>query len=311
MQPTAGHMSPFFTPAIISYNDTVNYTNLALKITPIAHDSLAAIKVNGVAVVSGSMSQAIPLAQGLNTITTVVTAPDGVTTKTFTITVFRAFSTDANLSQMQPSAGMMSPFFTPAITSYTDAVNNTNATIRISPVVQDPLATLTVNGVAVASGSLSQSIPLAVGSNTITTVVTAPDGVTTKTFTLTVTRAAQTPGPINSAYQPVGVAIASTNPALADDGLLVHQGISPNGDGINDFLQIDNISQYPDNKLMIMNRNGQLIFEAKGYDNSSKVFDGHSNKNGQMQLPGTYFYQSEYTVKGISKHKTGFIVLKY
>ena len=29
---------------------------------------------------------------------------------------------------------------------------------------------------------------------------------------------------------------------------------------------------------------GQLIFEAKGYDNVSRVFDGHSNKNGQMQI---------------------------
>ena len=244
------------------------------------------------------MSQAIPLAQGLNTITTVVTAPDGVTIKTFTIAVFRAlFSTDANLSQMQPSAGMMSPFFTPAITSYTDTVNNTNVTVRISPVVHDPLATLTVDGLAVASGSQSQSIPLAVGSNTVSTVVTAPDGVSTKTFTLTVTRAAPIPGALNAAYQPVGVAIASASPALADDGLLVHQGVSPNGDGINDFLQIDNISQYPDNKLMIMNRNGQLIYETHGYENSSKVFDGHSNKNGQMQLPGTYFYQLDYTVK--------------
>ena len=60
-----------------------------------------------------------------------------------------------------------------------------------------------------------------------------------------------------------------------------------------------------------MNRNGQLVYQATGYDNSSKVFDGHSNKNGQMQLPGTYFYQLEYTVSGIIKHKTGFLVLKY
>ena len=101
-------------------------------------------------------------------------------------------------------------------------------------------------------------------------------------------------------------------PALADDGIVVHQAVSPNGDGINDFLQVENISQFPDNKLSIMNRNGQLIFEATGYDNSSKVFDGHSNKNGQLQLPSaTYFYQLDYTVKGITKHKTGYLVLKY
>jgi hypothetical protein len=60
-----------------------------------------------------------------------------------------------------------------------------------------------------------------------------------------------------------------------------------------------------------MNRNGQLVYESKGYDNATKVFDGHSNKTGQMQLPGTYFYSLDYTVKGIIKHKTGFLVLKY
>ena len=119
------------------------------------------------------------------------------------------------------------------------------------------------------------------------------------------------PGAANTAYQPVSVEKPTETPQLANDGIVVHLGISPNGDGINDFLQIDNITQYPDNKLSIMNRNGQLIYEAKGYDNSSKVFDGHSNKTGQMQLPGTYFYQLDYTVKGVSMHKTGFIVLKY
>ncbi|WP_367119265.1 hypothetical protein [uncultured Mucilaginibacter sp.] len=53
------------------------------------------------------------------------------------------------------------------------------------------------------------------------------------------------------------------------------------------------------------------MFEAKGYDNSTKVFDGHSNKNGAMQMPGTYFYSLDYAVNGITIHKTGFIVLKY
>jgi len=311
MQPTAGFMAPIFTPVITSYNDTVNYTNLAMEITPVAQDSLATITVNGVAVVSGAMSQAISLSQGLNTITTVVTAPDKVTTKTFTLTVFRAFSADANLSQMQPNAGTMSPVFTPVISNYADAVNYINATIRLNTVVQDSLATLTINGVAAVSGLPSQAIPLAVGSNTINTVVTAPDGITTKTYTLTVNRAEPIPGPLNAAYQPVGVTVKGSSPLLADDGLVVHQGISPNGDGVNDFLVIENIANYPDNNLSIMNRDGQLIYEAKGYDNSSKVFDGHSSKTGKMQLPGTYFYALDYTVKGVLKHKTGFIVLRY
>ena len=54
-----------------------------------------------------------------------------------------------------------------------------------------------------------------------------------------------------------------------------------------------------------------MIYQTKGYDNSSKLFDGHSNINGKMQLPGTYFYSLDYAVKGQSVHKTGFIILKY
>src|ERR1700727_2267707 len=115
----------------------------------------------------------------------------------------------------------------------------------------------------------------------------------------------------SSVYVPVMVDKPIGAPTIADDGITVHQAVSPNGDGINDFLQIDNIAKYPENKLVIMNNSGQLIYEASGYDNSLKVFDGHRNKNGQLQLPGTYFYQLDYTVSGITKHKTGFLVLKY
>ena len=129
-----------------------------------------------------------------------------------------------------------------------------------------------------------------------------------KNYTITVVRA---PAPANSFDAAISVSKPMETPEFTDDGILVHQSVSPNGDGINDFLQIDNIRQYPDNKLSVMNRSGQLIFEANGYDNSSKVFDGHSNKNGQMQLPGTYFYQLDYTASGIIKHKTGYLVLKY
>ena len=146
------------------------------------------------------------------------------------------------------------------------------------------------------------------GSNTITTLVTAQDGTTTKTYTLTVTKAS---GGIDSFGPGISVTTPYETPKIADDGIVVHQAVSPNGDGINDFLQIDNIANYPENKLIIMDRNGQLVYEASGYDNRSKVFDGHSNKNGQLQLPGTYFYELDYVVKGVSNHKTGFIVLKY
>ena len=96
-----------------------------------------------------------------------------------------------------------------------------------------------------------------------------------------------------------------------DDGITIHQGVSPNGDGINDILVIDGLTSYPNNKLQIVNRDGAIVYEAEGYDNSSKTFDGHSSITGKKLKAGTYFYSLDYKDGNEIKHKTGFILLKY
>jgi len=97
---------------------------------------------------------------------------------------------------------------------------------------------------------------------------------------------------------------------INSEAIIVHQNVSPNGDGNSDALKIDGITNYPDNKLQIMSRAGNLVYEVKGYDNTIKVFDGHSN-DGKLQQAGTYFYSLEYKAGNEVKRKTGFIVLKY
>ena len=97
----------------------------------------------------------------------------------------------------------------------------------------------------------------------------------------------------------------------AGDEVFVHQAVSPNGDGINDFLLIEGIKNYPDNQVTIVNRNGVKIYQTRSYDNQYRVFDGRSNVTGALQQAGTYFYLLEYTVNGESKRKEGFFVLKY
>jgi len=248
------------------------------------------------------------LSVGSNIITTVVTAQDNLTKLTYTVTVNRAASTNAKLLSLATSNGALTPAFNNTITSYTRAVSNATTSITFTPTTVDPNATVTINGASTPSGAVSAAQTLVVGNNVENIKVTAQDGVTAITYTVTVTRAS---GSMNSVYEPVSVAKPNDSPRLTEDNINVHQGVSPNGDGINDFLVIENIANYPDNKLQVMNRSGQLIFEAKGYDNSSKIFDGHSNKTGAMQLPGTYFYSLDYVVNGTAKHKTGFIVLKY
>jgi len=305
-----GTLSPVFAGTNGSYTASVANGVTSFTVTPTAADPNATLLLNGAtAITSGTATGPIALSVGANTITVQVTAQNDTATRTYTITVTRAAATNDNLVSLKPSRGVLSPVFTSSKTNYTANVVNGVSSLTLTPTAADPNETLLLNNTtAIASGAVSAPIALAVGPNTITVAVTAADGITTQTYTVTVTRAAGS----TDNYDPgISVTEPTTAPTLADDGIVVHQAISPNGDGINDFLQIDNISQYPENKLSIMNRNGQLVYQTAGYNNSSKVFDGHSSKNGQMQLPGTYFYQLDYTANGITKHKTGFLVLKY
>ena len=101
-----------------------------------------------------------------------------------------AAAADATLSGLTISAGTLTPAFASSTTGYTASVANAISSVTVTPTATDAGATITVNGVSVASGAASASIPLNVGPNTITTVVTAPDGITTKTYTIDITRAA-------------------------------------------------------------------------------------------------------------------------
>ncbi|MBL7896353.1 MAG: gliding motility-associated C-terminal domain-containing protein [Bacteroidia bacterium] len=63
------------------------------------------------------------------------------------------------------------------------------------------------------------------------------------------------------------------------------QGFSPNNDGKNDFFVVHGIEAYPDNKLTIYNRWGNIVYSKEGYLNE---WDGQSN-NGQELPNATYF----------------------
>jgi len=303
-----GALSPAFAAATTSYTASVVNGATTIAVTPTTADATATVTVNGTAVASGSASPDIALNVGSNVINVVTTAQDGTTQKTYTITVTRAPSSNATLSLIRLKTGVLSPAFTPATIGYSANVANGVGLDAVTPTASDATATITVDGNPVASGSTSPVENLSVGNNSFNIIVTAQDGTTTKIYTVIVNRAAS---PITTPDESLSVNKPVEDMSVTNDGITVHAGISPNGDGINDYLVIEGIGNYPDNKLQIMNRNGALVYEAKGYDNASKTFDGHSNKNGQMQLPGTYFYSLEYTANGAVKHKTGYLVLKY
>src|SRR5690606_34003556 len=79
----------------------------------------------------------------------------------------------------------------------------------------------------------------------------------------------------------------------------IYNGITPNGDGMNDFFWIEGIHNYPNNNVKIFNRWGILVYETDGYGqgefDSINTFNGTSEGRVTVQedknLPtGTYFY---------------------
>ncbi|MCV9929443.1 FG-GAP-like repeat-containing protein, partial [Flavobacterium sp. LS1R49] len=96
----------------------------------------------------------------------------------------------ATLSNLTISQGILAPVFATGTTSYSVTLPNATTSLTVTPTTTDPNATVKVNGVTVTSGSPSGAIALAVGSTTVTTVVTAQDGITLGTYIITVTRVA-------------------------------------------------------------------------------------------------------------------------
>ncbi|PTQ93958.1 putative secreted protein (Por secretion system target) [Mucilaginibacter yixingensis] len=104
------------------------------------------------------------------------------------LTVMPVASSNATLIALTTTAGALSPSFDANTTGYAANVPNATSSITITPTAHDASASIKVNGTAVTSGNASPAISLSPGNNTINIIVTAQDGVTTKTYTLAVTR---------------------------------------------------------------------------------------------------------------------------
>ncbi len=78
----------------------------------------------------------------------------------------------------------------------------------------------------------------------------------------------------------------------------VPEGFSPNGDGVNDMLEIANLEHFPNNHLQIINRWGNLVYDSEPYEN---------NWGGEDLPVGTYFYVLDLGVE--QKTVKGFVYL--
>jgi gliding motility-associated-like protein len=294
-----GTLSPSFNADTTTYTDSVSNSTIGVAIKAYPENPYTTLRINGIKTAPGVESANIPLKVGNTILQVAVRAQDGEI-KNYTINLNRAASSNADLDTIVLGPRTpYSPVFNPDSIYYTAYVANKVTQLAIRAQTSVTTSTLKMNQIIVYNNQISP-VPLMVGSNPVIYQVTAQDGITTKTYNFNIIRASADTGTTDLVNRP-----------SLDDGLIVHQAITPNGDGINDVLTIDKIAAFPNNKLMIISNSGALVNEASRYDNKLKAFDGHSSINGKLLPAGTYFYSLQYTINGKSKTKTGYVVLKY
>ena len=185
--------TPGFSKEVESYSAEVPYAIAQLTIRPNAESQYATITIDGRTYPARNAAAAVPLRAGeVNAIGIVVTAEDGLTTRTYTLNVKRAEpDRDSSLADLMVGGDTdLTPPFSPDVTGYRISIPYQPESLTFTPTTNSPVATVTVQGKPVDSGMESQ--PIELGIELVTSadvVVTAQDGTTTTTYTVTIQRA--------------------------------------------------------------------------------------------------------------------------
>ncbi len=185
-------LTPAFSATTTSYSAAVgsSVSSYPFPSAEANQDGATVVVKQGGSVVTGPGD--LTLAEGANVVTVEVTAKDGTTKKTYTMTITRAAAAkDASLTGLPSVSGTtVSPAFSSDVTSYTSSVSESTTSVELDDDVAKTVSGATVvyklNGVVVtAPGTLN----LRPGDNKLETIVTSSDGTVTKTYTQTITRA--------------------------------------------------------------------------------------------------------------------------
>lgn len=162
-----GELTPLFDSDTLNYELTVENNITDITVMATAYSSIATIKGVGT----------YNLNVGRNLISVFVIGEDG-TQKDYQIVVTREKSSDATLSTLVISGHKLNPTFNKNTTSYTVNTSKDYLTFTTVKPTQSE-ATYVVEG----------NTSFKTGNNIVTITVTAPDGKTTKTYTLNVEKA--------------------------------------------------------------------------------------------------------------------------
>jgi len=183
-------------------------------------------------------------------------------------------SNDAGASDVVLEGVGLDQIFQSAVVNYTATVSVFTSTTTVTANTSNVGATMTVNGTALGAGVSSTKISLDLGSNIITLVVTAEDGVTSNTYTIDVTRQTAA-GLAQTAY--IKASNTGMNDFFGGGGLMLDGdtlvagsfGESSNATGINGN-QADN-SAPNTGALYVFTRDASDVWSQQAYIKASNT----------------------------------------
>lgn len=176
---------------------TVNVATdvISVDVSATKSDPNAVMAIGSVTVPAGTVSGSafnIPLgAPGSDTpILIIVTAQNGVDSKTHTVTVHRAApSSNNNLASLDVIPGSLVPSFAPSIVDYTVDVATNDNSVTVTATLQDVSAIMLINGQGISSGQPREISPLQPpGSDTIIEIVVRAQNGVENPYRITVRR---------------------------------------------------------------------------------------------------------------------------
>ena len=195
-------------------------------------------------------------------------------------------STDATLSGLVVNDGnkdlALTPTFASDTTLYTASVANTVAEVTVTPTKNDTTATieyLDASDMTLADAdtlAAGQQVALAEGDNAIKVKVTAADGTTTQTYTVTVNR----PAAANSApvFSPTSTTrrVAENTAANQNVGAAIPAATDDDGDSLTYSMEGTDAASFTfDASARRIKTSAALDFEAKStYSVTIRVSDG-------------------------------------
>lgn len=203
-----GTLRPDFSGGTTQYS--VDLTSSTTSVTVSAQPAVSgdSVTINGQA----TTSRAIPLEPpGSTTVINVVVSESNTSSRTYTIRLVRAgLAGNNSLQSLAVSPGTLAPDFDPNTLPYTVTVANNVDSVTVTPTVQDPSATMTVNGQVASSGQARTITLNSPGqSTTITITVTGQNG-NPKTYFIAVSRGVSN----NNNLQGLAISPGSLSPSF-------------------------------------------------------------------------------------------------